>query len=409
MHLVFCRLFPFSVHLLLLKKAGCSTPATRQTLESVPRVFAVRFLSFVRFLALGACLLLLGAPLPRGRPGAASVAQRLVEHGTELVPQSLEGRGDIESWRAENNRLKKDLRAERRQHAAEAEELRAEVRKLRSEIEEYEDAWTSGSGSSNGSSATSENSNELPHPGARKYKIKRADRTLRLCALSFGPNDLFYCLEEEFLNPDRRGFWPVGFPSRSLHNKLIGRQKSLPGVAYLSMGWETEDEWGNQQDADWFIRFVDGSCAYNARDNQLYTSLRDREVDDLPLEVYFGANSSWVLRSEKQIVYSNNLQSNVRSVIDEVVSYPKAYGSVQDVALGPQREFCVISTHGHVWSASLHPALEGLFSRFAVKQVRLGIHGTFCGIFENLTIWRATKEFSKAVWPLLAEQQEFDF
>ena len=80
---------------------------------------------------------------------------------------------------------------------------------------------------------------------------------------------------------DGSSVW-VNLPKK-LHDKLIGRQKSLAGVQAMSVG----------DDGSWFVRFHDGSWDARGPDN-LPKTMDDVDKDDCQVvAVEFG--SSWFL------------------------------------------------------------------------------------------------------------------
>lgn len=64
--------------------------------------------------------------------------------------------------------------------------------------------------------------------------------------LAFAPDGGYYIMWE-----DGTSEW-LGLP-RGLHNQLVGRNKSLPGVEFLSIGPNDE----------WFVRYLNGSWRGN--------------------------------------------------------------------------------------------------------------------------------------------------
>eukprot|EP00955_Chlamydomonas_euryale_P110232 365987-Chlamydomonas_euryale.AAC.25 len=177
------------------------------------------------------------------------------------------------------------------------------------------------------------------------YEVHHVHKKLPLKAMALGPNDQFY-YNEVSTKADRRGFWPRGLPSQSLMNRLRGRQKSLPGVIYLSMGWEAEDGHRNERCIGWFICFDDGSYSWSTTDDQLDTYLDKLGDAEIPAFLC-AAHGSWVLRTNDFIAFSNNLQVNTRSVLDELLDDPDESGNLQKMALGPEGECFVLSTSGH--------------------------------------------------------------
>jgi hypothetical protein len=104
----------------------------------------------------------------------------------------------------------------------------------------------------------------------------------RVELLAFAPGGGYYVLWEDGAQTWR------GIPT-SLHNRLNGRQKSLPGVEFLSIG----------PSGEWFVRFLDGS--WRTRDvepecREAVQELKDggREV----LKVLFGHDGSWMILSD---------------------------------------------------------------------------------------------------------------
>ena len=76
-----------------------------------------------------------------------------------------------------------------------------------------------------------------------------------------------------------------GLPTR-LHNKLNGRQRSLPGVESLSVG----------PNAEWFVRFADGSWRANGLPDDCSDTVADlqRQGRDIA-RIVFGDDDAWAV------------------------------------------------------------------------------------------------------------------
>ena len=101
----------------------------------------------------------------------------------------------------------------------------------------------------------------------------------RVHTLAFAPDGGYFILYED------GSFAWYNLPE-TLHNKLNGRQKSLPGVDQLTIGPKGE----------WFVRFENGDWACNG-----HTDGCDNKINQLHREhcdiqhIAFGHRSTWLI------------------------------------------------------------------------------------------------------------------
>ncbi|GAB4822344.1 hypothetical protein N2152v2_009390 [Parachlorella kessleri] len=98
--------------------------------------------------------------------------------------------------------------------------------------------------------------------------------------LAFAPDDGWYVLWE-----DGASSWE-GLP-RQLHNKLNGRQKSLPGVEQLAIG----------PSGEWFVRFLNGDWRMDGHSDECASAADELQADGYAiLSVMFGDDWSWCIQ-----------------------------------------------------------------------------------------------------------------
>ncbi|GBG68823.1 hypothetical protein CBR_g3517 [Chara braunii] len=176
-----------------------------------------------------------------------------------------------------------------------------------------------------------------------------------------------------------------GFPT-SLHNKLNGRKKSLPGVEYLAMS--------DSRSCSWFVRFEDKTYRWETENEKLDRWLREDTVS----KVVFGPGDGYFVIFEDGSTAWDGLP---RSLHNKLIGRQKSLPAVKSLAISSSGGWFVIFEDGQFsWMGLPKYLNDALRQNVEVKFLTLSPDDNqsyFVEFEDGFQEWSYTEEFAREI------------
>lgn len=178
-----------------------------------------------------------------------------------------------------------------------------------------------------------------------------------------------------------------------LHNKLRGRQRSLPPVSLLSLGPSHEA----------FVQFEDGKCNWSMNDDDEFASTVNSHTSRIT-NVAFGPDGGWFIRFADGHCNWNNLPSKL---VNRLQGRQRYLPHPKQMSFDDDGGYFVKFEDGGIWWGSLNSNVNELLeSNDPPKRLILGCGGDYFAFSSggvNACAWRVDKTLERDLgFPSLA-------